>query len=139
MYFACLIASIFFTMYGVIVIKWRLNEVIPSSYLSNIQENLILTFTDIFVLSGLFSALISSLFWMIAMSKLDISWAHPITVGSIVVLTTLSGALIFNENIGPLRVAGTLTVILGILIIVYEDASLLQMDDIDETNATVTE
>ncbi|MBV1877781.1 MAG: hypothetical protein KUG79_09075 [Pseudomonadales bacterium] len=73
------------------------------------------------------------------MSKLDISWAHPITVGSIVVLTTLSGALIFNENIGPLRVAGTLTVILGILIIVYEDASLLQMDDIDETNATVTE
>lgn len=72
--------TLLFTVYGQIIIKWRFNNLnfkIPDEGSINKFLNLLKILFDPFVFSGFVAAFIASLFWMVAMSKLEITKAYP--------------------------------------------------------------
>ena len=72
--------TLIFTVYGQIVIKWRFNNLafrFPESGFNNKLFSLLKILFDPFVFSGFVAAFIASLFWMAAMSKLEITKAYP--------------------------------------------------------------
>ncbi len=71
--------TLFFTIYGQIVLKWRLTNlkiVLPESISDKVIYLIKLLF-DPYIFSGFVSAFIASLFWMAAMTKFEITQAYP--------------------------------------------------------------
>lgn len=108
--------TVLLTVYGQIIIKWQVmkNGILPVSS----SEKLAYLFgllINPWVISGLIAAFLASLTWMLAVSKLQLSYAYPFVSFSFV-LVLISGALFFHEVITPFKLIGMGFVILGIII-----------------------
>jgi len=109
--------TIFFTVYGQIVLKWRMNGIgaLPDGGFTDKVFFLIKILFDPWVFSGFFAAFIASFFWMAAMTKFDISYAYPFMSGAFVLVFLLS-VLLFNEPITWQKVSGLLLIVAGIIV-----------------------
>ncbi|MCR8635985.1 EamA family transporter [Paenibacillus radicis (ex Xue et al. 2023)] len=98
------------------IIKWKVNQYgsLPVDFLEKIYFLIKIVF-DPFILSGLFSAFISSFFWMAAMTKFDISYAYPFMILSFVLVFILS-IFIFNEPVTAYKIIGLLLIVLGVIV-----------------------
>jgi drug/metabolite transporter (DMT)-like permease len=67
------------------------------------------------VLSGLVLYIISTILWLIALSKTTLNFAYPFTA-LIFVLVMLSARMVFLENIPTLRYIGIIFICLGFLL-----------------------
>ena len=107
-------ATIFFTVYGQIVLKWRINTVgtLPEGLIDKIIFLFKLLF-DPWVFSGFFAAFIASFFWMATMTKFDVSHAYPIIVGGLAILTSIFAILFLKESFNILKITGLLLIIRG--------------------------
>ena len=111
--------TLFFTVYGQIVLKWRLSQlaiVLPSGLLDKILYLLKLIF-DPFVFSGFASAFIASLFWMAAMTKFEITQAYPF-MSIAPALVFLIGIVFLEESFTIGKVVGLVLIILGTIVTV---------------------
>lgn len=72
--------------------------------------------TNPFVVGGLALYAGGTLFWLAALSRVDLSYAYPFASLSYVVML-LAAWFLFNEHITPLRLLGTLVVGIGVLLI----------------------
>lgn len=108
--------TIFFTVYGQIVLKWRINDI--GSLPEGMSEKfifLIKVLFDPWVFSGFFAAFIASFFWMAAMTKFDISYAYPF-MSSAFVLVFLLSVVLFQEPITWQKVVGLGLIVAGIIV-----------------------
>lgn len=72
--------------------------------------------TNPYVITGLAIYMGGVVFWLTALSRVDLSYAYPFaSLGYVVML--IASWLLFNENITPLRLLGTMVVCLGVLLI----------------------
>ena len=111
--------TLFFTVYGQIILKWRLNSLkveLPEGFLDKIFYLIKLIF-DPFVFSGFLSAFIASLFWMGAMSKFEITKAYPF-MSLAPAIVFLVGILFLNEQFTWGKVVGLALIIIGTIITV---------------------
>jgi multidrug transporter EmrE-like cation transporter len=108
--------TIFFTVYGQLILKWRvsLHGEMPEGMSGKICFTWHLLF-DPFVLSGFAAAFIASIFWMAAISKLQLSYAYPFMSLAFILVLFLSG-LIFNEPITWPKITGMFIIVVGIII-----------------------
>ena len=108
--------TIFFTVYGQIILKWRINGVgtLPDTFIDKIFFLMKLLF-DPWVFSGFFAAFVASFFWMAAMTKFDISYAYPF-MSSAFVLVFLLSVILFHEPITWQKIVGLLFIVAGIII-----------------------
>lgn len=108
--------TVFLTVYGLLVMKWRVGRLggLPESYSEKI-EFLLKVLVDPWVLSGFIAALLASLFWITAMTKFDLSYAYPFQILSFVLVIFLS-VLLFNEPVTTSKVIGMLLIVSGIFI-----------------------
>ena len=72
--------------------------------------------TDPWVFWGLALYGFSVIFWLAALSRVDLSYAYPFASLSYVIMLVASWGL-FHENISLLRLAGTLIIGIGVLLI----------------------
>ena len=72
--------------------------------------------TNPYVVIGLGIYVCGTLFWLMALSRVDLSYAYPFASLSYVVMLVASWQL-FNEDITVLRLLGTLIVCVGVFII----------------------
>jgi drug/metabolite transporter (DMT)-like permease len=72
--------------------------------------------TNPYVIIGLIIYVCGTVFWLAALSRVDLSYAYPFASLSYVVMLTASW-LLFHENITPVRLGGTLIVALGVFVI----------------------
>jgi drug/metabolite transporter (DMT)-like permease len=72
--------------------------------------------TNPYVIIGLAIYGFSTVFWLVALSRVDLSYAYPFASLSYVVMLAASWFL-FNENITPARLLGTIVVGLGVFLI----------------------
>lgn len=72
--------------------------------------------TNPFVFWGLAIYLAGTVFWLAALSRVDLSYAYPFASLSYVIMLVASW-LLFNEHITPSRVLGTLVIGIGVLFI----------------------
>lgn len=110
-------ATILFTVYGQIILKWRIKNLefaLPESELMTKIASLFRLILDPFILSGFLSAFIASLFWIGAMSKFDITQAYPF-MSLAPVLVFILGVGVLGEPFTIGKIVGLVLIILGII------------------------
>ena len=111
--------TLFFTVYGQIILKWRLtglNIMLPEEFTGKIIYLIKLIF-DPFIFSGFVAAFIASLFWMAAMTKFEITTAYPF-MSLAPALVFVVGMLFLGEQFTTGKLLGLLLIILGIVVTV---------------------
>lgn len=111
-------ATIIFTIYGQIILKWRLNQfgVFPEKLIDKIKF-LLNAFLDFYILSGFVSAFIASIFWMAAMTQFEITKAYPF-MSIAPALVFLIGVFFLGEVFTWGKVFGLALIILGTIVTV---------------------
>ena len=109
--------TIFFTVYGQIVLKWRINDigVLPDGGMGEKVLFLFKVLFDPWVFSGFLAAFVASFFWMAAMTKFDISYAYPF-MSSAFVLVFLLSVVLFHEPVTWQKVIGLVLIVAGIIV-----------------------
>ena len=113
-------ATLFFTAYGQIILKWRIMKLGWSLPTTGIKDAIVsyLTFLfDPFILSGFVSAFVASVFWMIAMTKFEITVAYPFMSLAPAIVFIL-GVWVLNEPFTLGKVIGLLCIMVGIVVTV---------------------
>jgi len=108
--------TILLTVYGQLVLKWRIVQYgsLPDLFLDKLRF-LLRLLLDPFILSGFVAAFGASLFWMAAMTKLDVSFAYPF-MSAAFLLVLLFSVIFFNEPLTWHKVVGLLLITSGIVI-----------------------
>lgn len=71
--------------------------------------------TSPLVLIGFASFGLSAIVWLSVLSRLDVSQAYPcVALG--ILITSLTGHLLLGEAMPPLRIAGILTILMGVVL-----------------------
>ncbi|MFH1537877.1 MAG: EamA family transporter [bacterium] len=81
-----------------------------------LAAELIKIFTNPYVLAGLCAIGVSMFVWLHVLSRLELSFAYPFVSISYVVILVFSW-LVFHEGVTPLRVAGVVSIGLGVILI----------------------
>ncbi|NWF78729.1 MAG: EamA family transporter [Chloroflexi bacterium] len=72
--------------------------------------------TSPFVVGGLLMYVIGTFFWLITLSRLDLSFAYPF-VSLNQVLVFIASWLVLHEEVNPLRALGMFVICIGILLV----------------------
>ncbi len=109
--------TIFFTVYGQLVLKWQMGGVgpLPAGHLAKLIF-LLQQFLNPWILSGFISAFLASLAWMAAMTRFELSYAYPFMSLAVVIVMIL-GVVFFGETVNLPKVLGTLLVMFGLVLI----------------------
>jgi undecaprenyl phosphate-alpha-L-ara4N flippase subunit ArnF len=113
-------ATLFFTIYGQLILKWRLGKLSFSFPEGGIIEkfvSLLKLIFDPFIFSGFVSAFIASLFWMAAMTKFQITEAYPFMSLAPAIVFIL-GVWLLNETFTWGKVLGLVLIMIGIVVTV---------------------
>lgn len=82
-----------------------------------VLEYLFRLLTNPFVLLAIVSYGFGVIFYMLMLSRLDLSYLYPMMVALGLVLATLVSSLVFGEHISLLRIGGIAVVILGVFLL----------------------
>jgi multidrug transporter EmrE-like cation transporter len=112
----CVAATILFTVYGQLVVKWQVMRRghLPADLHGKIMFLVALLLTP-WVLSALLAGFCAALSWMVAVSKLELSRAYPF-VGLSFALVLVLSSVFFGESLTVAKVVGTGVLIAGIVI-----------------------
>jgi drug/metabolite transporter (DMT)-like permease len=72
--------------------------------------------TNPYVFVGLGIYVLGTVFWLAALSRVDLSYAYPFASLSYVVML-IGSWLVFGESISLLRIIGSVVIIIGVLLI----------------------
>lgn len=108
--------TILLTVFGQIAIKWQVTQAgnLPAEF----DQKIIFLgklLINPWIMSALFAALLASVAWMAALTRLQLSHAYPFMSISFVLVLILS-AMIFHEPIGTYKMVGMALIIAGIVI-----------------------
>ncbi len=108
--------TISFTVYGQLILKWRIAQFgsLPTAFNDKIKFLLSLLI-DPLIFSGFASAFLASLFWMAAMTKFDLSHAYPFMSLNFVIVLLLS-VYFLNEPITIAKFIGIGLIVVGTLV-----------------------
>lgn len=111
-----LAGTIFFTLFGQILIKWRMDHHnnVPIAMLDKFAYMFKLLL-DPFILLGLISASLASILWLLVLTKFELSYAYPFTGANYVFILIFSYYL-FHESISWTNMVGVALIVLGIVI-----------------------
>lgn len=114
--FAYILGTVLFTVYGQMVLKWRVTKVgaLPAVFSHKIFF-LLSVIWDPWVLSSIFAGFFAFLCWMAAMTKFELSYAYPFMSLSFLLVLILS-AILFHEQLTLSKIVGVLLVVAGIVI-----------------------
>ncbi len=112
--------TLLFTVYGQIILKWRIGKLNwqPKTDTLWIAITDYLKFLfDPFIFSGFLSAFIASVFWMLAMTKFEITQAYPFMSLAPAIVFVL-GVWLLNETFTWGKIFGLCLIILGTVVTV---------------------
>ncbi len=98
-------------------VMWRLGMKSVGTFESYALNTLLHVFTNWQVDLGLVLYGLSTLFWLSALSKKDLSYVYPFVAGTYLLVLLLS-YFVLKENFGLERVVGAALVLTGLVIIV---------------------
>lgn len=109
-------ATIAFTVYGQVVLKWRIPAygALPEGPAEKARF-LLLLLLDPVILSGFVAAFLAAFAWMAAMTKFDLSHAYPFMSLNFVAVILLSGWLL-GENVSLQQMLGIALIVAGTVV-----------------------
>jgi multidrug transporter EmrE-like cation transporter len=108
--------TILLTVYGQLVIKWRVGEagVFPAGT-SKRASFLLQLLVDPWVLSTAIGVAAAGLLWMVALTHLELSRAYPFMASTFVLVLLLSAPL-FGEPVSALKAIGVALIVGGLVV-----------------------
>ena len=109
--------TVLLTIYGQIVIKWRVNlhPLSGDGQVSSSLRYILMLLLDPFVLSGLIAAFLASCTWMLAVSRMDLSKAYPFVAMSFI-LVPIASFWLLAEVVTIKTFIGGALIIVGIAV-----------------------
>lgn len=115
------ISTILFTVYGQVVLKWRISDLNWTLDTTGGIGQMIISYMkflfDPLIFSGFVSAFIASVFWMLAMTKFELTYAYPFMSLS-PALVFIAGILVLGETFTIGKLLGLLIIMIGIIVTV---------------------
>lgn len=106
-------ATIGFTVYGQLILKWRIAQLGPLPIgLTDKIKFLFSALLDPAIFSGFVAAFLASLAWMASMTKFELSYAYPFMSLNFVVVLLLSQWLL-HEPISMQKILGVSLIVIG--------------------------
>ena len=114
--FIYIFVTISLTVYGQLIVKWRVSRAgpLPANIMPKLRF-LTALLIDPWIVSALLLAVLAAVSWMAAMTKFDLSYAYPFMSLAFVLVLLLS-AIIFREPVTMARVMGVVLVVTGIIV-----------------------
>jgi drug/metabolite transporter (DMT)-like permease len=84
--------------------------------ITEIGDILLRLVTNLFVMLGLGTYVVSTVIWLVALSRVDLSYAYPF-VSLSYVLMLLASWLLLHENLSPIRLLGTFVIVMGVFLV----------------------
>ena len=113
---AFLILYILLTTASQLIMRWQVTAAGPPGAGSRFEFVVSMLLTP-WVWAAILCTFLAGLAWMLALTRFELTYAFPFT-GVTFALILLAGAFLFGEHVGPARIAGTLLVLLGLVVIV---------------------
>ena len=116
--YLCILGCIILTVYGQLIIKWRMS--LKGAMPELLSEKIIFLLSNLldpFILSGLVAAFATSILWMVVLTKFEVSHAYPFM--SLPFIFVVVGSIIFfGETFTWGKVLGVLLICAGIIVTV---------------------
>ncbi|WP_323756884.1 EamA family transporter [Roseivirga sp.] len=114
--YSAVFATLILTVYGQLILKWRILKYgsLPVGLKTKVIF-LLKLFLDPYILSGFVAAFLASIFWMAAMTKLELSKAYPV-MSLAPALVFLLGIFLLNENYSHGKLIGLILIGLGVIV-----------------------
>ena len=107
--------SILFGAAGQVMMKWGTNQIfVPSG--TGFYRSIYAYLTNVPLLFGLTLYGISAVFWIVAIGKVELSYAYPM-VALGYVLVFIASFFLFHEHITFFRIWGLLLIVMGVVFI----------------------
>ncbi len=113
-------ATLFFTVYGQMILKWRilkLNWSMPHTSIWDMVVSYTKFLLDPFIFSGFLSAFVASVCWSMAMTKFQITEAYPF-MSLAPAIVFLLGVWLLGETFTIGKVIGLVLIIIGLIVTV---------------------
>jgi multidrug transporter EmrE-like cation transporter len=112
----CVLLTIVLTVYGQFIVKWQVLRAgsVPAGT-SQLIDFIVRLLLNPWILSALAAAFFAALSWMLAMTKLPLSQAYPLTA-LVFICVVLGGAWAFAEPLNAWRIAGVLLIVSGLVV-----------------------
>lgn len=112
-----ILGTVFFTVYGQLILKWRLEKYshFPEEIFAKLIFFIRIILTDFWIFSGFFSAFLAALFWMMALSKLDLSFAYPFMALNFIFVFMFS-IFLFKEPLSFYKILGLILIVIGVIV-----------------------
>ncbi len=115
--FFLIMVSVVLSVAGQILFKHGMSsQVVQTGLETSFASGILSVITNMSVMIGLSAYVASTAFWLVVLSKLDVSKAYPF-LGLGFVLTMLFAYFFLHEPLSNIKVIGTLLVIVGVLLI----------------------
>ncbi len=114
-------ATISFTVMGQLIGKWRMTSLadqIPAEPVLKLKFIFFKLIWDPYIVLCYLSAFLASIFWLLAVAKLELSQAYPFMSLAFVAVFILS-VIFFGETVTIAKIAAMLMIISG-LVIMYK-------------------
>ncbi len=113
---ACVAMTIALTVYGQFVLKWQVNlaGALPEGTAARVQYVWRLLLNP-WVISAFATAFLASVTWILAMTRLPLSEAYPLTA-LVFACVVFGGAWIFSEPLSVGRIVGVALIMLGLAV-----------------------
>jgi len=109
-----IIIGVIFAAFGQISWKLGMNQAGQFTALNFTALSTVLL--NPYVLLGFVFYALSTVFWLVALSKKDLSFVYPFISLTYILVLVLS-SMVLKENIGLNKIAGTIAIIIGLIII----------------------
>lgn len=109
-------ATIGFTVYGQLILKWRISRFgpLPVETFEKVKFLLSLLF-DPAIFSGFAAAFIAAIAWMAAMTKFELSHAYPFMSLNFAIVLFMSGWLL-SEPLSVQKILGVALIMVGTMV-----------------------
>ncbi|PRR80228.1 putative 4-amino-4-deoxy-L-arabinose-phosphoundecaprenol flippase subunit ArnF [Clostridium liquoris] len=111
-----ILISVFLGALGQVLVKYGAVNLDLNFSPGHLIGSIISILKNFSVMSGIISYGVSFLLWIKVLSKVELSYAYPmVSLGYVLVM--IFSYFLFKENITPLRIAGVLFIILGVVLV----------------------
>lgn len=113
-----ILLCVFFTVSSQLIMRWRVGSAgaLPAEASERFAFILSLLMTPWVWVSIAFT-FFGGVSWMLALTRFELTYAFPFTGASFVIML-FAGSLVFGEHVGAARIAGTLLVLFGLIVVV---------------------
>lgn len=106
----------FLVAYSQLVVKWRSRLIGEVSLDKDFLSKLIGYFSDNYILSAYFAALLGSFLWLVVVSRIPLSIGFPIYIGVTFLMVIIGSWLFLGEDLSPISWAAAGLILAGIVL-----------------------